>query len=450
MAPQNKKKERNGEHTMNFIREDANLFDSIGHDLSIVRTDECEVHHTAPLSDTTAPLTFNIQGTDTHYIDISSVELYLRCKITNLTGGNLANTVIVAPVTNFLHSRFSQCSIFLNETQITPPSNNYAVRAYIERLLACSKEFNKGQSIAAMYYKEKDPTSTDHTLASSSYEARFDLTKGSKIFEVCGRPHADLFSQIKYLPPGIDVRIVFHHSTSDFCLHAPVNTGGPAAQEHFIAGIMEARLHVKKHILLPSLQIDHIQRWNNNQIASYPMRKVDVKTYTLAVGSMTSINETLLSGLLPERLVIGLVPTAYYMGTITTNPFTFSDYELSNISVTYNGDHTDVRIMDVDFRDGTKRVLRAYQNIYKGLGIANCDAGLDYTMDDFLKYKTLFVYDFGNVSEVCTRPNYGNIKIELKFRTALTDALTVVCYTESQSVLHIDKHKNIFFKDTRA
>ena len=56
------------------------------------------------------------------------------------SGEAIKETALVAPVNNFLHSLCNQVDVFFNQKAVSPPSNAYAYRAYIEKLLNYSNE----------------------------------------------------------------------------------------------------------------------------------------------------------------------------------------------------------------------------------------------------------------------------------------------------------------------
>lgn len=94
-----------------------------------------------------APIEFHIPGAGEDYIDLSRTMLYVKAWIDisatketrTGTDGKTVETVkppaVVGPVCNWLHSMFSQVDIYLNQKCITPPSNSYNYRSYIEHLL---------------------------------------------------------------------------------------------------------------------------------------------------------------------------------------------------------------------------------------------------------------------------------------------------------------------------
>lgn len=420
-----------------FVRAETDLFSESGYDVSITSSAASEYHPISTLSDSLAPLEFSIQSNDFQYIDLCETKLYIRARILDGKGAAITNAAIVAPVNNALHTIFQQCSVFLNEVNITPSSNQYAYRAYIETLLAYNKDFKKSQAQCAFYYKDKDLTCIDPAIE-DGFKHRYDLSKDSKSFEMIGRPFSDIFAQNRYLFPGIDIRLKFHRSSDEFCLFS-------GTADKYKLEIQEAKLMVQKHNLLPSLMANHLTNWQKGDLITYPMRRVEIKTYTLSPGTVQSTNENLLSGLQPDRIIIGLLNATNHMGSMRTNPFSFRNFGLSYIDVSVNGDQVSTLPNHLNFDDG--QYVQLYSNLFTGLGIANDDVGLEITLQEFKDGKTLLVYDLRHVREGFVPPKHGNVKIDLKFKTALTAATTVLVYCEYQSVLHIDKFKNIFYKD---
>jgi len=440
MASSSKKKNgaaSDGVH--HYVRSELDIFKKEGYDLSIVGSQMNEYFPIAPLNDSAAPITFNIPGTDTHYLDLAKSRLYLRLKITLADCSDIAATDVVAPVNNICHSLFSQCSVYLNETQITPTSNYYAYRAYLERLLCFSKEFNKTQSSLSGYFKEKEPKNNDETK-DDSFKKRIIMSAKSGVFEVVGRPHSDIFVQKDFIPPGIDLRVVLTRTPDVFALHAK-------AAGAYKLQILEAKMQILKHKIQPAVAMHHIKMWERNDVASIYLNKVDIKTYGLPKETLTSTQENILSGELPSRLVVAIVKTSDMIGDITSNPFVFGGYDLKSIQISVNSDNNDSRYLEVDFSKNNIRIKEAVYNIFKSLGIDNCDASIDFTEEDFVNDRALYVYDISPVWDGLPPPRHGNIKIDLKFSKQTADPLTVICYTEIPTVLNIDKTKQVFFSD---
>ena len=61
-------------------------------------------------------------------------------------------------------------------------------------------------------------------------------------------------------------------------------------------------------------------------IAKYPLRRVEVKTFTIPQGNRSFSKESLFLGQLPTRIVVGFVDNDTYNGNITNSPFSFKNY----------------------------------------------------------------------------------------------------------------------------
>jgi hypothetical protein len=427
---------------ISLVRSELSLFDEPPFDVTLTSGLLVEHYPMNVVSDRTTPITFFIQGTDQQFIDLRETRIYVRGKILQPDGKKLLDADEVAPVNNFLHSLFNQCTVWLNETQVTPPNMYYAYRAYIEMLLGYGKEYKKSQAQCNMYYREKDVENTDKTVQ-DGYKKRYDLTKKSQTFELYGRPHSDLFLQTRYLIPGIDMRIQFERATDDFCLVAPT----VANQKSFKVDLDEVILYVKKQNILPSLAIGILKSWESGQPIAYPMKKVEIKTFSIATGTMQVINENLITGQVPDRVIVGIVSSQNLHGTQTTNPFVFKDHNLRYINASVDGDQISGRPLELSFQADGARFMRAFYNIFDSLGYTDCDVGLDMTFEEFKNGKQLYVFQLRPLSDSFTTPKYGNVKLELKFNPGTTESLTVVVYAEYQSVLYIDNTKSIYYKD---
>jgi len=72
-----------------------------------------------------APVEFNICEEGEYYIDLSNLFLYARASIVKENDENLNEDSDVAPVSNFLHSLWSQIDLSLNNTLVSHSNNSY-------------------------------------------------------------------------------------------------------------------------------------------------------------------------------------------------------------------------------------------------------------------------------------------------------------------------------------
>lgn len=435
---------------LTYLRSETDLFSEPSYDVTVGSTHPTEYHPISSLTEKNAPLSFFIKGTETQYIDLKETKLYLKCNITYekkeplvdipASGvGEAAKPEIKAPkvfpVNGYLNSMFKKVEVKLNEKVITSSNTTYAYRSYIETLLGFSKEYKKSQATCALYYPDKSDTNNLQDKNDGATQ-RHEITKESKIFEMMGTPFVDLFMQDRWLMPGIDMRVEFTRSDDEFHLMVDSSKG-------IETNIIEAKLLVKKRTVLPSVLLNHMKQWESKPIL-YPMRRVDCKTFTIGPSTLQVVQENLIHGQLPQRMIIGLVNSKAFQGDYKLNPFHFKHFDVSYMNVQVNGEQVSVGPLNLNFDDNV--YIEAYDNLFEGLGLKHEDCGLEITKQKFKSFCALYVYNLGQVLEGgLAPPSTGTCKIEIRFKTAPSDALTCIVFSEYSSCLAIDNQKNIWF-----
>ena len=171
------------------------------------------------------PLEFNISGNgeDEDYMDLSSSYLHVKVKIIKSDGNNLLDNEPVAPVNLFIQALFSQVDVSLNERVISSSNNTYPIRAYIETLLNYGEDAKKSLLSCECFYKDEnldvaDPLLTDK--GNSGLKKRYDLTSKSKVLDMIGPLHCDIFQQNRLLLNMVDLKVKLTRSKPSFCLMA--------------------------------------------------------------------------------------------------------------------------------------------------------------------------------------------------------------------------------------
>ena len=96
-------------------------------------------------------ITFLLPGSGDDYLDLAKTYLVERTKVNR---HDLNTNDPVGQVNNWLNSLFSQVDAYLNETLVTPSSNTYVHRAYIETLLSYGTEAKRTQLLSQLWYKD--------------------------------------------------------------------------------------------------------------------------------------------------------------------------------------------------------------------------------------------------------------------------------------------------------
>ena len=387
------------------------------------------------------PIEFVVPGAGDAYIDLANTYLLVRAKVIRGAGTDIADDTPVAPVNNWLHSLFSQVDVHLNDTLVTPSSNTYPFRAYVETLLSYGAEAKKTQLTSQLWYKDTagHMEATQENAGNEGLVERRRHIAGSRVVEMMGRLHVDLFMQDRFLINGVTVKIRLVRSKDAFSLMA----GG--ANPDYKVRIMEAVLFVRKAVLSPTVAMAHIRALEKGT-AKYPLRPVDCKVYSIPQGAMSSTHENLFLGTLPKRLILWCVDNDALNGAFGKNPFHAKNNAINFLAVYVDGRQVPAKPLQPNFETG--QYVRSYVNLFSATGKQAQDEGNELTRDDFGNGYTFFGFDL--TPDACDGGCFhlvqkGNLRIEIHFATPLAQTVNVVVYSESEAVLEIDKGRNIIY-----
>ena len=176
-------------------------------------------------------------------------------------GTDLAPDAPVAPVNNWLHSLFSQVDVYLYDTLVTPSSNTYPFRAYVDTVLSYGAEAKNTQLTSQLWYKDTaghmDSTTADG--GNTGLVERRRYISESRVVEMMGQLHVDLFLQDRFLLNGVSVKIRLVRSKDAFSLMDDGQNPDDKVQ------IVDAVLFARKAVLSPTVQMAHIKALEKGQ-----------------------------------------------------------------------------------------------------------------------------------------------------------------------------------------
>ena len=386
-----------------------------------------------------SPIEFDISGTGEDYIDFANTMLYVKAKVTQNNGDDLAADAAVGPVNLFLHSLFSQVDISLNGTLITASTNTYPYRALLETLLSYGEDAKKTQLTSALFYKDQagrmDSVDFAAAAVNEGLAKRRTLVAESRTFDMMGRLHADMFFQDRYLLNEVGVKIKLVRSKDLFCLMGACKVR-----------ILHASMFVRKVKLTPSVFLAHARTLERGT-AKYPIRRVVCKSFTVPQNYLDVSHEKLFSGQLPTRVVVGLVRNDAFNGHAGRNPFNFQHFNLSEISLYLDGHQQHaVRPIQPDYEHG--QYIRGYHSLFAGTGKICKDEGLYISREDYGNGYALYAFDLTadlGEDDHFSLLRQGSVRLALKFAQALPQTVTVVAYAEFENVIEIDRDRNVVF-----
>lgn len=388
----------------------------------------------AALSDT-SPIEFIISGHGDEYIDLAHTALHLLVKVVpEKPRDKDAVAGVVGPVNNWMHSIFSQVDVYLNQKCVTPPSNHYNYRAYIENLLNYGSDAKNSHLQTVLW--NKDTSSFDAVDATNKgFVGRYNATKDGKVVELYGNLHCDIFNQDKFLLNGVEVSVRLIKATNAFHLMS-ATTGS--------IEILDANLFVRKVKINPSILVAHA-RALSIATAKYPITRVDIKSITISKDVQSKSIDNLYLGQLPKRCILGFVKNEAYNGDFKYNPFNFQHFKHNFLALYIDSVQIPSKPLTPDFPNNL--YTRSYHTLFSGSGVHFGDTGNEITIGEYPNGYCLAAFDLtADLSSHEAHWNIirsGSLRLEVRFEKPLKETITAIIYSEFDNLIEIDNNRNI-------
>lgn len=384
------------------------------------------------LSDT-APIEFLVTASGDEYIDLAHTTLHIIAKVKPVTPVAVGSTQNISPVNNWLHSLFSQVDVYLNQKCISPPSNNYAYRAYIENLLNYGDLAKKSHLTNSLWYADEPGKFNDP--ANKGLLKRKTFIDNENGIELFSNLHCDIFNINKFMVNGVDLGLKLIRNKNEFHLMG----GTPGKVE-----IIEANLFVRKVKINPSILLAHARALNVTP-AKYPINRVEIKTLTIGSGIQSKSIDNIFLGQIPKRCIIGMVDSQAFNGSQQTNPFNFEHFNYNYLALYIDSTQIPAKPLTPDFEK--KQYIRSYYTLFEGTGIHFSDTGNGISYEDYPEGNCLAVFDLTSDLS-CNEPHWniiksGTLRAEIRFAQALTKTVTFIIFAEFDNIIEVDKNRNI-------
>ena len=186
---------------------------------------------------------------------------------------------------------------------------------------------------------------------------RSEWTEMSKIVELQGRIHSDLFNQEKLILNDVDLMVKLHRHKPEFCLLS----GG--TNPAYKITIVDAILYVKKIELTPSV-FSAINTVLSDKNAQHAITRTTPKVFTVPRGQQSQHIDNAFLGEIPKCIAICMMDNDSYNGNDKKNPFNFQHYRLTQIGISVNGEEIPFKPLKLNFDD--KLFITAYITLFSG------------------------------------------------------------------------------------
>jgi len=141
-----------------------------------------------------------------------------------------------------------------------------------------------------------------------------------------------------------------------------------------------------------------------------------------------------------------MVKNTDFLGSRDSNPYNLRHYDLTSFTMYVNCRQIPSESQSLNMGH-EKTSVRGYATLFEGSGIHHSNSGLQITHDMFINGFFMVLYDLtpdlaaseGHASP----PTSGDMRIDLKFGTPLTEAITCLLHLEYDNSIRIDLNRNV-------
>lgn len=421
------------------IRSEVNIFELPETDTTVEYSAYTEHKPVINVTDSSSKIEIQIQSSPGLYIDLFDSFIYVKVKAVKNDKSAFAATDDFSVVNNFVHSMFSQVELYANSKLISSVTC-YPYKAMMENLLTYSQNYIENQGSLGLFCNDTDNGSL--SVLNLGYKKRKEYFTASKTVELIDKLRFDLANQPRYILSDTVLNLFLTRNSDEFMFLSPTPSTGTNPSPKL--QILDMSFFVRKHSIYPSIALAHHKILNSGKNAVYPMLSSQIKFYTIPKGNQSFLQENLFSSVIPHRIVIGLVKNSSFIGTYEENPFVFSHNNLSNIRISVNNMPVPIRPISYDFKKN--EYLLGYYMLYSAMGKNTQDFSLPFSREQFPDANALFAFDINPLiheNNSLYLEKCGSVCLEMKFSTALAQAVTCLVYYEYQSILEIDRFKQV-------
>ena len=414
------------------------------------------------------PMEFIIPALDDH-VDLNRSYFTMDLRLKKTDGNNIALADKLWPANNLAHTIIKQIDLRLNGTLISPQSDTYHYKAFLETLLNYTREEgltllrHQGWFNALDFPPEWTANNTDTTSQSgrghddyialtATQKSALAFSKAEKLRYAEGarhslvfQPHLESFHTGHILVPGVEIKMKFHFNSPNLFLNGV----------GLVGRLQEADIQIQFHLcqlrLNPSVYNSISEkRHNQRDLAKYPTVRSEIRTFNM-MGTLTRFDiPNLFQNRIPDRMIVGLLDSRAFNGAVTRDPFCFQKFGLRSIRQMVRGEEYPYETLELNHNNVNRDVL-GYFRFLQASGSWLKKRSSMVRQDEWGQGRgcTLFMFDNvanGRADARTLNPKQsGDLQLVLEFGAAPNTNITVLVYAEFENLLEIDSNGAVLY-----
>ena len=386
-------------------------------------------------AENTGPIEFFIPGSSDDYIDLSYAMLDLKFRIQLADGKPIKDTHKVGLNNLPIATIFRDVSLTIGEQQVEGGQSDYPYKAYFNAVTQFHPAAQKSHMEAIGWFRDEAAKFDDE--ANTGFTKRSALIKDSKVCQLYGPLNLDFFRQSRYLLCNTSMRLKMTLNKPEFLLNAF------GAVSDFKIHVEDITVYIRRVAVNPSVIRGHAEGLNRNN-ALYPVQHTKLLTFTIPRGQKSFMKDNLFPSEAPKLLMVAMVDNDAVNGEIKKNPFNFKHNNLGEIALRVNGTSHPGPPYRPDF--SSYAFLRSYVDFMNVFDFYNTDDTNGLTLKEFQNGYTIYAFDLTADNDIKAPYRQANvphnIRLDLEFKTDLTETINVLIYGVFDSTIEITKYRD--------
>ena len=399
------------------------------------------------------------------FVDLNRSYFTMELQMKKDDGNNWSASETLWPANNIAHTIIKQIDLYLNGTLISPQSDTYHYKAYLQTLTNFDTKDGRTVLRPAGWFNGVNPpprwtaNNTDATtphndhknlatntklLLANMSEERAELA-GGKVRHYVFVPHLEVFHTGKALVPGVEIKMKFHFNDPKVFLDGVGKAGRLTESDIKIRfHLCQLRLNEAVYRSLES------KRHNGKAVAKYPTVRSEIRTYSMENTKSREEIRDLFQNRIPDRMIVALLDSRAFNGAYDRNCFCFQKFDLTSIKQIVRGEEYPYEMLELVGNDSSRDLLGYFRYLLASGAWCHLTGNMLEEKDwGQGKGCTLFMID--NVANGCAdsrnlNPKQsGDLRIKLEFRTTPASNITILVYGEFENLLEIDPNGNVLY-----
>ena len=438
------------------------LFDVPGTDISMSSRRWVKIN---PFNTGINPVTFQVDPQD-DFLDLNESFFEVEFTAKKSDGTNLLEADVMGLANNLAHTLFKQINVRLNGTLISPQTDTYHLKAYIETIL--NNDQDDGETILTPHgwynclglpddgdpdeltQNQLDHTHNDYAALSQDLknlvQGRIQFLVGKRV-TLRFKPYLEVFHLSKLLVPGVQIQIEMYFNPPAMWT---VRWAG-ANTLRLLEADVSVRLNLCQVRVTPSIYMGLMNELTRGKkVATYPTVRGEIRTYSHPIDNRHFECNNPFHNILPNRLIVVLMEQAAFNGSVVHSPFNFGKFNLATIKQLVRGEEYPYETLELQ-HDGDSKDQRGYYRFLQASGALCRGKGNMVRKVDWGHGKRCNLYVFDNTANGCldspvlNPKQSGELRLVIDFGQNPGQNLTILLYGEFENLMEINDNKVVTY-----